>query len=467
MTDTQVLNYQVSKDSAGIAVPADDGEPTWAGLKYSTWVKVGLIAGLMVATFWPNLRRLWEKTNPFTGEANWGHAIAVPFIGFYYLYVHRDELRSTPIKTAWSGLVILLGGVLVFGYGIWPGQNDFIKDFGMVVTLFGVVTMLCGWRVLRLAAFPILFLICAIPWPGLVYSRVAGPLQQLAAQVAVWVLDIARVDSPSVFGTKISYVVAGQTRTLNVAEACAGLRSLMTFIAVGGAVAFLSSRALWQKVIVMASAVPIAIFCNVMRVSGQGLIDRYVSHELSEGFAHQFVGLVMLVPAFLFILLIGWMLDQIFVEEAGRRKPKTNQIYRRGQTGQPVVAALPAGGARDVTRTATTAQARPAVIPPRPQSTAAAAGSSATLPRVNSTPLPRPAVQPVNSVRRAPATGGVPARPATMPATARAAARPAATASPMPATTPPRPQNGAVAAKPVARATPAAPVTMPNPKEGA
>ncbi len=89
----------------------------------------------------------------------------------------------------------------------------------------------------------------------------------------------------------------------------------MTFISVGAAVAFLSNRPLWQRIIITLSAIPIAIFCNVMRVAGQGVLDHYWSEQISEGFAHQFVGLVMLMPAFFLILLVGWVLDQLFVEE--------------------------------------------------------------------------------------------------------------------------------------------------------
>jgi exosortase/archaeosortase family protein len=74
-------------------------------------------------------------------------------------------------------------------------------------------------------------------------------------------------------------------------------------------------RPLWQKLIIVLSAIPIAIFCNVMRVSGQGLLDHYFSEKLSEGFAHAFVGLIMLLPAFFLILLVCWILDQLFVEE--------------------------------------------------------------------------------------------------------------------------------------------------------
>ena len=109
----------------------------------------------------------------------------------------------------------------------------------------------------------------------------------------------------------------------------------MTFISVGAAVAFLSNRPMWQRIIITLSAIPIAIFCNVMRVSGQGLLDHYCSEQMSEGFAHSFVGLVMLMPAFFLILLVAWILDQIFVEEVDpseadtqRSKPQPGIITR-------------------------------------------------------------------------------------------------------------------------------------------
>jgi exosortase len=334
-------------------------------------VQISIVTLLMVLTFRFNLLRLWLKTNPFTGEPNWGHSICIPFIGLYYLYLNREELLKAKVKPllagnfsrarfisaglfiaaglaamfvgpkimpsqsanlaagGWGmimlaglavlldwGLATLLGGLLTFAYGIWPGQNDFVKDFGMVMTLFGVVLTLCGWDVMRIAWFPIVFLICALPWPGLVYSWVATPLQDLAANVAVKTMQISGVTAQQI-GTKIRIGdgISRPVHTLNVAEACAGMRSLMTFISVGAAIAFLSSRPLWQRILITLSGIPIAIFCNVMRVSGQGLLDTYVSTELANGFAHQFVGMVMLIPAFFLLLLVCWVLDHLFVEE--------------------------------------------------------------------------------------------------------------------------------------------------------
>jgi len=289
--------------------------PSRNGISTAAWIRIGLLALATCLLFRTNLARLWDKTNPFYGEANWQHAICVPIVGLYYLYIYRDELLKAQIKPMLIALPILIAGPLVMLYGIYPGQNDYIKDLAIPITLAGLVLFTCGWQVMRIAWFPIFFLICAFPWPGLVYSRIAGPLQQLAATVAVEVMKLTGVTAAQ-SGTKIIIGDGVSVRILNVAEACAGMRSLMTFITVGAAMAFLSARPLWQKLIITASAVPIAIFCNVMRVSGQGLLDKYGSHEWSEGFAHQFAGMVMLVPAFFLLLLVGKVLDMAVVEVA-------------------------------------------------------------------------------------------------------------------------------------------------------
>jgi exosortase len=441
------------------------------GVSTEAWARVGVIAALFAAVFWPNLRRLWLKTNPFTGEANWSHAVVVPIIGLYYLYLHREELARAgarqfiwgpilrPSRLVAAAVMVVVGGAMtlaawkqaslmftmilavgeaiaalgvmvalldwslasivfglaVFVYGIYPGQNDYLKDLGMVITLFGMVLLLSGPAVMKIAWFPIAFLVCAIPWPGLVYSWVAEPLQTMAAAVAVDVLKLCNVLSVT-SGTKIViFNPSGQPpRVLNVAEACAGMRSLMTFIAVGGAIAFLTVRPLWQRLIIVVSAVPIAIFCNVMRISGQGLLDHYVSPQWSESFAHQFVGMMMLLPAFFLILLVAYLLDQLFIEEA--------EEGEAAYPAKPMVAA--AIGARDSAIPALgtiSAIAAPAVAP-------AAQPRSVVPPAVAPPVTPAPAT--LASAPSATARSSVPPRPV-MPAN-----RPPAAA---PRVTPPRP----------------------------
>jgi exosortase len=324
--------------SCGLADSASDAERSdVANPRTVAALRGCILAALFLALFWPNLWRLWGKTNLISGEAEWQHATFIPFIGLLYLYANREQLAAAKVRPGWLGALIMLGGIGLFGYGIWPGQNDFVKDFGMVVTLFGVVALTAGWQVMKIAWFPIVFLVCGIPWPGLVYSWVAGPLQRLAAQAAVVVLNATGVEA-DVSGTKILMPMAnnGAGRALNVAEACSGLKALMTFITLGAAIAFLSSsRPLWQKIFIVLSAVPIAIFCNVMRVSGQGLLDHYISTQLSESFAHQFVGLVMMIPAFIMLFAIGWILDRLFIDQLEEDDlAKKKLIIRRARLSQ-------------------------------------------------------------------------------------------------------------------------------------
>src|SRR5438270_6140734 len=139
--ETATLEYRTTA-----LADLDGPEAVYYGLTATAWLKIAIVSVLMAAIFRFNLVRLWLKTNPFNGEPNWRHAICIPLIGLYYLYVNRDDLLATPMRTAWSGLGILIFGILLFAFAVYPGQNDWLKDLGMAVTLFGVVTLLCGWR---------------------------------------------------------------------------------------------------------------------------------------------------------------------------------------------------------------------------------------------------------------------------------------------------------------------------------
>jgi exosortase len=345
----------------------------WLGIPVRAWLMAAFLAVAFTALYWPSLRRLWIKTNPIDGSAEWAHAIFVPIVGLYYLFLNLDDLLKAKVRpllgldftktrfisvgallvsgailayglprlpgpfanyagefgTLGSGVMALAGFVLVFdwgvgtllaglltyAYGIAPGANDFIKDVGMIMSLIGAVLTITGWDVMRIAWFPLVFLFCALPWPGLFYSKLAMPMQQFSAEVAVAVMQITGVDVEN-SGTQIIITKPNMPlpRILNVAEACAGLKSLMTFVSLGASVAFLSARPLWQKLVITFSAVPIAVMCNALRVSGQGMLDYYVSEIWSAGFAHQFAGLVMLLPGFAALMGVVWLLDKLFVD---------------------------------------------------------------------------------------------------------------------------------------------------------
>src|SRR5439155_21790771 len=85
-------------DEAAPRLYSDSGEPMYLGLTLESWVKIGILAPLFAAVYWLVLRWLWDKTNPIYGEANWGHAICIPAVGLYYLFINRDELLKQPVE---------------------------------------------------------------------------------------------------------------------------------------------------------------------------------------------------------------------------------------------------------------------------------------------------------------------------------------------------------------------------------
>jgi exosortase/archaeosortase family protein len=236
---------------------------------------------------------------------------------------------------------------------------------------------------------------------------------------------------------------------LNVAEACAGLKSVMTFLMVAGTVAFLGSRALWEKLVITVSAIPIAIFCNVMRVSGQGLLDRYVSREWSEGFAHQFAGLVMLIPGFFLIMAVGWVLERMFIEEVDKNELAISAAAKAGRSKRVIVevprkqeGTLLASGA---------AAAGPVALE---MMAVAEPGVPAVSKAVAAPVVSKPAAAPV-----APVAPAVANRPKPV---ASAAAAPANTPKPAAVTNPPAVAKPAVPRTPLAAGAPAASTLKPS-----
>lgn len=302
-----------------------------------TWVELLLLAAAFIALFWVNLERLWQWTNPSSGDPNWGHAIFIPLISLVYLLEHRDRLRQTPARPAWAGLLVIAGGIALFVCGIGVGANfvqfgPYLQDLGMLITLLGCVLAIFGWPTVRVASFPIAYLLCALPWPPYVHDALTLPLQKLAATASVRVLQLTGMNVEQAGNTIHILTASGMDRALNVAEACSGMRSLITFIAIGLAVAFLSARSLWQKIIISLAAVPIAIACNVFRIVGEGLLDQHVSRSLSEGFAHSAVGVVLLAPGFALFLMVGWMLDRLTRRKRPVAKSDSARLADRPRT---------------------------------------------------------------------------------------------------------------------------------------
>jgi exosortase len=209
----------------------------------------------------------------------------------------------------------MLASLAGYQWFLWVTPMGYPRATMMLLCLLGVVVALCGLPILRRIWVPWLYLFFAVPLPQSVYFRLTDPLRRLAAVVATQVLGLFGNLDIQKIGSNIEYVYQGQVGTLGVADACSGMRSTMTLCALGVAVAFISDRPWWQRVIMIASCIPIAVFSNFIRVTVTCILHIYVDPKYATGTYHTILGLITLLIAFGIFSVLGWLLNHLFLEE--------------------------------------------------------------------------------------------------------------------------------------------------------
>ena len=270
-------------------------------------------------------------------DANYSHGLLIPFIIGYILWINRQRLSREPGRPS-----VLWGGaaVLVALFALWAGTAGselYTQRLSLVLMLAGVVVYFWGFHLLRLTLIPLVLLFLAIPIPVIVFNKIAFPLQLFASQCAVWSMRLLNITVLRQ-GNVIELLPRGasETKKLEVVEACSGIRSLMTLITLAVMFAYLtypsdrgsgrlgteetksrsgfwqwfSSYGFWRSAILIASAVPIAILTNALRVSGTGVLAHYYGTGVADGFFHSFSGWVIYIAAALLFFGVAWVVDR-------------------------------------------------------------------------------------------------------------------------------------------------------------
>ena len=309
----------------------------------SGWVWIGAFAVLFAGVFHVILRKSYQFA---VSDPDWSHALIVPLVSLYFVYQQRDALRLAPRRVCVWGLPILVGALVSHAFWIYPGQNHMFQGYSMIAALFGLVLFVLGPAVMRLVWLPIVFLGFAVKVSDMIWEKVALHLQLIAAKGATLLINFfgAPMDlEAQVRGSIIELIYRGaQLPPMEVAQACSGLRMLMAFVALGVAVAFVTPRPWWQRAIVVALTVPIAVAVNVVRVTVLGFIYPF-NRELAGGDFHTLIGMLMLVPAGAMFVLAGWILDQLFVEDEDT-KADPREPAGTGSAAAPRAAAAEAPG---------------------------------------------------------------------------------------------------------------------------
>lgn len=284
--------------------------------------RIAVLGTLLVIVFWGPLSL--TVIHRWKNDADWSHGWLVPLFSLYFLHAHSAQLASAVRRINYAGLLVVLGALGVYFWTLWITPVSYLRPLCFVATIFGLTLFLGGWQVLRITWLPIAFLILAIPLPGGLYVDLTMPLQKIASVVSAALLSVIPDLQIDVSGVVIDYNYLGVRDHLNVEQACSGMRLTMTFVTLGVAVAYLGGRPFWQRLVMVAACVPIAVFCNVIRVTVTCLLhvfkDRPIGQtlhfeSLSRGTPHLMLGIAMLFVATGLFALVGWVLSNLFIEE--------------------------------------------------------------------------------------------------------------------------------------------------------
>lgn len=287
-------------------------------------VLIGLALAFLYAGVLTKLGRDW-----WTDE-NYSHGLLVPFVIAFIVWLEFEDLREiNKTPRFWlGGAVVLLALLMLLGGAL--GAELFTQRVSFVLMLAGIVVYFCGTRILRFFAVPFALLLLSIPIPQIIFNKIAFPLQIYASQIAVWgirLFEIPTVRKGNVF--EILPRGATQVIALEVVEACSGIRSLMTLMTLalilayftrakrefpddGGWFDFLKNYDFWRAVILMISAIPIAVLTNAARVTATGVLTYYYGKQATEGALHDSLGWLVYVAALGLLILLNFVLQTVF-----------------------------------------------------------------------------------------------------------------------------------------------------------
>jgi len=226
----------------------------------------------------------------------------------------RQRLGSGPFMPSWSGILLICLAMVMLVVG-QMGAELFLSRTSMLVLLAGLVVLVFGWAFFRRVLFPWAFLFMMIPIPAIIFNQITFPLQLLASRVATIVLPW--------FGVPIlreGNVINLPRMALEVAEACSGIRSLMSLVTLAIIYGHLMERRLWVRWLLVLASVPIAVIANSIRIIGTGLLVQYWDPEKAEGLSHATWGWIIFVVALFMVYSLHGLVRLISPDRESRNR---------------------------------------------------------------------------------------------------------------------------------------------------
>jgi exosortase D (VPLPA-CTERM-specific) len=232
---------------------------------------------------------LLELINQWSRQEEYSHGFLIPFVAAYLLWTRRDALRASIGRPTWTGPLVILLAMLLHVIGQMGGIFVF-SQVGFVLAVAGLILGLGGYSLFKTASIPILFLLFAIPLPGVINSMTSLQLQFISSELGTLFIRLFRI--PVYLEGNI--IDLGYYK-LQVVEACSGLRYLYPLLSLSFLAAYLFNAPFWQRAVVFLSSVPLTIILNGIRIGLVGVTVNYWGAQAADGLLHFFEGWIIFV----------------------------------------------------------------------------------------------------------------------------------------------------------------------------
>jgi exosortase len=248
-----------------------------------SWATIGWVSILLGVCYAPIIAGLVGQWND---NADMGHGFFVPVIAGFIAWQKRDQIAGELPAPNWWGLAVMFWAGFQL-YIATLGAELFLARTSLVISIIGAVLLLGGMKYLRVFGFPLFLLFFMVPIPAVIYNQITFPLQLFASRVAENAIDFLQI--PVI---REGNVLTLPQQTLNVVEACSGIRSLLTLTFLSLVYGYFFEKRTWVRVVLFLSTIPIAIAANAGRVTFTGVISQF-KPELAEGWFHEAQGWVI------------------------------------------------------------------------------------------------------------------------------------------------------------------------------
>jgi exosortase len=268
----------------------------------NAWLSGTLIVTSFALLYWHVITKL---VSDWWTDDNYSHGFLIVPIAAYFAWERRERFWKQPAQPNILGLVLVFGSIGVLLVGLL-GSELFLTRISILGTIVGTLLFLFGWARLRVLAFPLAFLLLMIPIPAIIFNQITFPLQLLASQAGE--ATLGAVGIPVLREGNI--LILAHT-TLEVAEACSGIRSLVSLLALAIVFGYFADQRPWVRTLIALSSIPVAIVTNGARVAGTGIAAHHFGAAAAEGFFHEFSGWLVFVAAFGLLLAVQFAIARL------------------------------------------------------------------------------------------------------------------------------------------------------------